>query len=480
MPTRRLPDKPDLEQLRKQAKNLLSRVRAGNTEALALTDEFFHGYVDRTKFKLAEAQLALARSYGFTSWARAKEHIDLVHEYTRTPFLAEIGGPVGTRDQRVAEFLRLACLVYRADDPQRWADAATLLATDPEMVEQDIFIACAAGNVPAVHRMLGEDPELVRATGGPHDWPPLLYACYSRLPNPGYTESTLECAALLLRHGADPNSGYLWDGLTSPFTALTGALGGGEDRTNQPPHQFGQQLAMVLLAAGADPNDSQALYNRQFDRDDSHLHLLFEAGLGTGDGGPWHRRFAVTHPSPQRMLADQLNWAAERDMPARVALLLKNGVPPSLRAMELAVGNGNTAVVDRLLAAGGIPVQLDPALGLVADVLAGREVQPDEDTVRLAVQVRPDAVAVAAGLNRPAAIRRFAELGFDVDHSTGRTALHQAAYEEHLDAIRVLLELGADPTIADDEFGATPLGWAEHAGREEAQRILASTGRKSG
>ena len=43
-------------------------------------------------------------------------------------------------------------------------------------------------------------------------------------------------------------------------------------------------LARALLAAGADPNDPQALYNRMFGDDDDHLVLLFEFGLGRGNG----------------------------------------------------------------------------------------------------------------------------------------------------------------------------------------------------
>ena len=53
-------------------------------------------------------------------------------------------------------------------------------------------------------------------------------------------------ARLLLDHGADPDTGYLWEG-TYPFTALTGAFGGGEDRGNQPPHSQGLALARMLL-----------------------------------------------------------------------------------------------------------------------------------------------------------------------------------------------------------------------------------------
>ena len=43
---------------------------------------------------------------------------------------------------------------------------------------------------------------------------------------------------------------------------------------------------------------------------------------------------------------------------------------------------------------------------------------------------------------------------------TGATALHYAAFGGHRDAVRVLVEAGADINAVDEEFGATPAGWA--------------------
>ena len=94
--------------------------------------------------------------------------------------------------------------------------------------------------------------------GGPHGWAPLLYLTYSRVPL-GSGRSGVAVARLLLEHGADPNAGYLWEGLIPPFTALTGALGGGG---TLPKHEEELPLARLLLQAGADANDGQALYNQ--------------------------------------------------------------------------------------------------------------------------------------------------------------------------------------------------------------------------
>jgi hypothetical protein len=71
----------------------------------------------------------------------------------------------------------------------------------------------------------------------------------------------------------------------------------------------------MLLEAGADPNDSQALYNRQFEPDDGHLRLLIEFGLGTDRGGPWHR--CCTATTARRPTAGRPTvGAAQFDRPA--------------------------------------------------------------------------------------------------------------------------------------------------------------------
>src|SRR5579859_6877330 len=43
---------------------------------------------------------------------------------------------------------------------------------------------------------------------------------------------------------------------------------------------------------------------------------------------------------------------------------------------------------------------------------------------------------------------------------TGATALHYAAFGGHRDAVRLLVEAGADINASDGQFGATPAGWA--------------------
>jgi ankyrin repeat protein len=173
--------------------------------------------------------------------------------------------------------------------------------------------------------LLARQPALAKSAGGPHGWEPLLYACYSRVDSTDPKHSTLEVARLLLDAGADPNAGFLWRGNIPPFTALTGAFGGGEGGANNPPHQYCDALARLLLDAGADPNDEQTLYNRHFKESDDHLRLLFLYGLGRDKGGPWFRRLGERLRSPSRLLVEELWSAARKNFFERVKLLVEHG-----------------------------------------------------------------------------------------------------------------------------------------------------------
>jgi hypothetical protein len=354
----------DLGQLRNQAKDWLRRGRAGDAEALALLRKLHpHGEelaADPSRLRLADAQLALARAYDFPSWPKLREHLRMVEPWRRNPHR------VTERTNPADELLRLACLSYGADDGVRPGRAAAVLAADPELAGANIFTAAATGSVTHLRRFIAADPAAAITEGGPHQWTPLLYLCFSRIPDAPPERSSLGCAGRLLDAGADPNAGFLWEGLAPPFTALTGAFGGGEDHQNQPPHQHALALARLLLDAGADPNDGQTLYNRMFEAPDEHLHLLFEYGLGKGDGGPWRRRLGEAQQSPTEMLADQLIWAVQFGRTERVATLLAHGVDPNAAgsghpthegrsAYEWALMNGRSAIAALLEAAGARP-----------------------------------------------------------------------------------------------------------------------------
>jgi len=75
LPTRSLPERPDLHQLKRQAKELLEAFALGDPQATAEVNSLYDG-PDRAAVALHEAQLVLARAYGFMSWPKLKAHVD--------------------------------------------------------------------------------------------------------------------------------------------------------------------------------------------------------------------------------------------------------------------------------------------------------------------------------------------------------------------------------------------------------------------
>jgi Ankyrin repeats (3 copies) len=380
---------------------------------------------------------------------------------------------VGPQQDPADEFLRLACLTYGADDPVRRTNAASMLAGQPGLGADSVHVAAARADAASLRRLLAADPSLSRAEGGPFGWPPLLYLAYAR-HDPHVSEAAvLDTVSALVEAGADPDAGYLWHGNHPPFTALTGAFGQGEGGvTDQPAHPQWAALARALLDAGADPNDAQSLYNRTFEPDDRHLVLLFEYGLDDADE-----------------LAFQLAWAVAHGMDARVELLVGHGVGPDTEvggrydvarrsAYAAALTSGHPATAELLVRLGATP-DLSAEEGVLAAVFTGGDV--DAGTVPGAVAGRPGLVAWAANLGQHDAVRRAVRLGWDVNRRARidmpsdqewETGLHAAAGNGDTAMIELLLGLGADPTIMDCRFAATPLQWAEHFGRQAAADLL--------
>lgn len=123
MPTRRLPARPNIEHLKHQAKDLLKDLQSGKPQACQRIREFhprFRGMADdairAAGFTLSDAHLAMAREYGFASWARLRAHVtkadgsqhDLPHheriedpDFRRAVDLIDDGDVDGLRDHLV-------------------------------------------------------------------------------------------------------------------------------------------------------------------------------------------------------------------------------------------------------------------------------------------------------------------------------------------------------------------------------------------
>jgi len=75
---RRLPVRPDLDQLKNQAKELLAAIHAGESAALAEFREHHpNAALDPANVKLADAQVVLARMYQAASWMRVVQAVKL-------------------------------------------------------------------------------------------------------------------------------------------------------------------------------------------------------------------------------------------------------------------------------------------------------------------------------------------------------------------------------------------------------------------
>ena len=110
MATVPLPEDPNLEQLKRQARDLKRSFDAGDADARAHVGEHLPGSVPDGTLPLTSAQLVIARHHRFSSWPKMKHFVDQVGELGRHP------EAVGQLDDPADEFLRLACLTYSTED----------------------------------------------------------------------------------------------------------------------------------------------------------------------------------------------------------------------------------------------------------------------------------------------------------------------------------------------------------------------------
>src|SRR5215510_5381445 len=104
----RLPARPSLEQLRKQAKELLKDYRAGDAAAA----ERILAIIPRPgELTLADAQFVMAREYGFESWAHLARHVEFVNPTDRLK-----------QYERLARDIVTVCQTDDAEALQRLAD----------------------------------------------------------------------------------------------------------------------------------------------------------------------------------------------------------------------------------------------------------------------------------------------------------------------------------------------------------------------
>lgn len=475
---KQLPARARIDQLKKQAKDLLAELRAGSTEA---TERFRASHPRWVKSKsqskplLADAQLVLAREYGFASWNKLRSRVEAI----------DLEDPL-------TAFVEAACVPLESSHSSGTLDRAeAILRAHPEVAEKDIYVASILGNDVAVDRFLRQAAEDATATGGLYDWDALTYLCFSKYLrlDRARADGFLRTARLLLEHGASANTGF-YSHHHEPDPAFETAIYGAAGIANH------AELTRLLLAHGADPNDGETPYHVPERYDNAALEALVESGKVDRAGittmlhrkHDWHDykgiEWLLEHGAdPNEMSAwgrRALHQALERNNPIRFfELLLDRGADPKVpakngrSAVVIAARMGRGDVLD-LFARRGVAIDVEGEDALLAACAHADEPHARAIAGRVPGMVAsietedPGVVADVAGAGNTAAVRLMLDLGFSVASRTRRagalndTALHAAVWRSHHATAKLLVERGAPLEVTNDR-GETPLSYAVRA-----------------
>jgi len=393
-PTRALPDKPNLNQLKKQAKDLLKAFQAGEPTAIDEVRAHYPHPISRPQghvLQLSDAQLVLARAYGFDSWPKLKACVDGV---TMSRFVA----------------------------------------------------AVETGDVGGVRAMLHRRPELVHMdTAGNNEHRGLHYAVLGR---------NVAMVRLLMQAGADARKGIF------PHRDATTAFALANDRDykdivavieEEEQHRREQMSCPNARVSpvqdqinGAIRKGEKEAAIRLLEADESLIRACDRDG-----GTPLHVAAQVTNEEMVAWLLSRRANVHKRDV---------RGFTPLDRAALAADPRNDRAkrfpAVAKLLLDRGAEVTLRAAVAL-------------SDSERIRELVNAD----------PGLLRR------EIHWSEGGL-VSLAVKHGHLDAVRLLLDLGADVderTLLQEleeptSSSGTPLWYAALAGRHDIARLLLDRG----
>jgi len=459
-----LPSRPSLEQLKNQAKDFLQSLRLHEAEAARRIREFHPDFsklkdseLASVEFSLADAQLTLAREYGFASWAKLKTRVEMLTS-SHDPAVALQAAILSNDTARAGELLEkfpslkerlneplpdygfgatpLIAAVHRtnremidlllrsgADINQRshwWAGSFGVLDDDRGLADfliargarVDAHAAARLGMLDKLQELVASDPAVVAAHGGDGQTP-LHFAC------------SVEVARFLLEHGADIDALDI-DHESTPAQYMM------RER---------REVARYLVSRGCHTDLMMAaalgdldLVRRLLDEDPSRIHLSVSL-----------EHFPKKNPRAGGCIYIwTLGWNKTPHTLAReaghieVLRLLMDRSPDSLK-LSLALELGDKELFNRLLAsAPHMPKTLSP-------------------------QERRKLVDAAQDRNIEA-VRLMLEAGWPIDArgQHGGTALHWAAWHGQVEMLRLILRFHPPLEAEDFDFGGTPLGWTIH------------------
>ena len=476
MPTRSLPPRPSLAQLKIQAAELHQEHRAGLLPAAArivahhprFKGQSLETVLD-TALRLADAQLVIAREYGFDSWSKLKHHVELadaIAAYIPHPRFDEAVSAMDAGDvDRLRDLLATDRALVHArtnlDPPYHYFTGATLLhhvAGNPDRGRLDGSRPPLPANSADVARLLLEAGADVNAT--------------TLGPNGGDTMGLLVTS----KQASDADVvGPLMDVLLAYGARLDLTRDGCLDASlaNHAP-----RAAEKMIALGAQPDLLAAAALGRMDL----LRAFFDT-----DGVLLSRpRRDNKEMNARDAVGLALLYAYVREQTEAVDFLLEKdgnwnmtGVNNGA-ALHRAAFAGDLAVVQRLVAKGADLGNRDNPFHSTPLGWADHNKQTAVvDWLRMhgAVDLH-DAVSfdfrehVAARLREdPASVNRRVD-HWDIPQST---ALHWAAAMARAEAAKMLLENGADPNVLAGN-GLTPLDVADSQGATDVIALLEQHG----
>ena len=439
-----LPAAERVEHHRKAAKDLLRAARAGQADAVGRLQESI-GELP-AQLRLADAQRAIAREHGHSSWAAFRRDIERqADEPGRS--VARIGPVTPERyEEGAAKLLRdladgdtRSRRRFRAHVPRLAAVGDTALGERATIADARLVIARECG-FPTWRRLvagLHEESEGWRR-GGQHPKPVAAARAAIRAGDAARLKRLLDADPELVR--AEVGAGGSLLGEVAQPDVFGSSLG----------HDLGVDRACVdlLIERGSDldgPLTLAACYDRL-----ELVTILLAAGAradARGIHGVTPLQTAIYHGS--RASADVLAAA---------------GLVPD--APWIAAGAGRTDRLERFLDGHG---------GLTAEAYLHRPNPADIGWLHrlpardVPQEVLDEALVHAAQNERPEAVAWLLEHGADPDAGPyqGCGALHLAAAFGAIQCVRLLVAAGADIDRTNDFNGDNAIGWAGYVLEQE-------------